>query len=125
MIYSYSLELTRKANDIFDGCVKKAYIKLKDISDIEDREELIHAVESNCYTFSELSNQNKKDVIELEGETIALEFFNNATVEFQVSEWLTIRSIKVLDKDTNQGVGSNFSPEEEEAANRINFNNLN
>ena len=124
MIYSYSLELTRKANDIFDGCVKKAYIKLIDISDIEDREELIHAVERNCNVFSSISNQNKKNVIQLEGETIVLKFFNNATVEFQVSEWLAIRSIKVLDKDTTQGVGGNLSPEEKEAANRINFNNL-
>jgi len=96
MIYSYSKKLTKKANEIFGGYVKGAYIKLTDISDIEDREELIHAVESNCNVFSEISNQNKKDIIELQGDTIALNFFNNSTVEFQVSEWLTMRSIKTI-----------------------------
>ena len=99
-MYHKSKKLTKKANEIFGGIVKNAYISLSDISEIEERDILIFTVEKNCDTITDIESRcgRSEDSFEIEGDTIALQFFNDSFVEFQVSEWLTISSIEFKNK---------------------------
>ena len=85
--YKYNLKLTKKANEVFGGIVKGAYVILNHCI-VNDKEFMLEQEKQNTKHFKFIGNQKLKNEINLEkGDNIALHLFNDSIVEFSVSEW--------------------------------------
>ena len=95
--YKYNLKLTKKANEVFGGIVKGAYIALDDFV-LDDEELMMFQDEKNIRTILSIEKQqHNKTFLLLDGQKIALHLFNDSVVVVNVNDFLSIKSAE-LDK---------------------------